>query len=70
MSLIPLHAGMRVVKDPSFGTGSHPSELSGCQRGSYCGRTEGVGGKQSTRGSVLAREHPSGIFSRARPGID
>lgn len=40
---------MRVVKDPSFGTGSHPSELSGCQRGSYCGRTEGVG-KQSTRG--------------------
>jgi len=51
---------MRVVKDPSFRTGNHPSEFSECQRRSYCGKAKGVG---KSWGSVLTREYPSNVFA-------
>lgn len=53
---------MRIAKSPSFETGNHPLEFSGCQRESYCGRAKEVG--KSTWGSVFAREYPSGVFAR------
>jgi len=63
------HIEMNVVKGPSFGAGNHPSETSGCQRGSYCIRVEERLESSRLEG-WYSRENALQTYLRARSGID